>query len=85
MEKEYSNEVRGLVHAYRFDDWEKKRIAQGLRVIVRKLKRRSEKIRNHPDNEGQVKYSEAIRLFDAEIRELDNIISEFDTPKINTK
>jgi hypothetical protein len=56
MEIEYSQEVKGRVHAYRFYDFEKKAIARGLKSEVKKLEVKLQKIIDHPDNEGQATF-----------------------------
>jgi hypothetical protein len=77
MEIEYSNEVRGKVHAYRFADWEKKAIAKALKPVIKKLEKEIEKIDNDPENEGQVTFREQQRQLGYEIEALNEIISEF--------
>ena len=57
MEFEYSNDVKGKVIAYQFDTWEKETIATALKPVVKNLEKKIEKVRNHPKNEGQVKYA----------------------------
>lgn len=78
MEIEYSNEVKGKVHAYRFTTWEMLTIAQALRPIIRNLYKKIERIENNPRNEGQCTYSEQIRLIRMDIRELEEIVRTFD-------
>lgn len=77
MEVEYSNEVRGRVFAYRFEKWEKAKIAEGLKNEIKKLNRKVEATMNHPKNEGQVTFSEKIRELKIEIEELQSIVDEF--------
>lgn len=77
MEIEYSTEVKGKVHAYRFDKWEKEMIAKALKPEINRILKKIYNIENHPDNEGQVTYSEAIREHRHEIKALEDIIKEF--------
>lgn len=77
MIKEYSNEVRGKVHAYRFEQWEKNIIAESLQPIIKKLEKKINKIDNHPKNEGQATFWEAKRKLLFEIKVLNEIIEEF--------
>ena len=77
MEIEYSNDVRGKIHAYRFDKWEKETIAKALNPIIKKLEKEIEKIDNDPDNEGQVTYWDRKREIRNEIKCLSEIIIEF--------
>lgn len=80
MEKEYSNEVKGMVYAYRFDSDEKKAIAECLPIAIKKLETKIRRIENNPRNEGQVKYWEQIRILRREKESLQEIVDEF---KIN--
>jgi len=77
MIKEYSNEVRGKVHAYRFEYWEKKTIAESLKPIIKKIEKKIDKIDNDPKNEGQVTFYEAKRELLYEIKAIKEIIEEF--------
>ncbi len=77
MEIEYSNEVKGRVHAYRFETWEKLAIAQALKPVIKKLYKKIEKIEKHPKNEGQVTYSYNIRMIRFEIEVLENTVKNF--------
>ena len=77
MEKEYSNEVKGRVHAYRFDKWEKKLIAKALLPEIKKLNKKIQAVDNHPDNEGQVTFLEEKRMLRREIKLIQEIIEEF--------
>lgn len=77
MIKEYSNEVKGLIHAYRFTDNEKVYIAQGLKSIVLRIERKIERIKNHPKNEGQARYSLKIQTLRFQQEDLIDIIKEF--------
>lgn len=77
MEIEYSNKVKGKVFAYRFAGFEEKRIAEGLLMVVKKLKKKREKIINHPKNEGQATFSTASRDLYLEIECLEKIIKTF--------
>ena len=79
MEVEYSNEVKGKVHAYRFSAWEKTIIAKALRPEIQKLEKKITRIRNNPKNEGQATYSEAIREARHEIETLEEIIKIFNS------
>lgn len=60
MEIEYSNEIKGKVHAYTFENWEKILIASLLSEHVKKYDKAMEKIRNNPKNEGQATYQSEI-------------------------
>jgi hypothetical protein len=77
MEIEYSNEVKGTVFAYRFSGFEEKCIANALKLTVKKLRIKIERIRNHPKNEGQVTYSMKIDELKNEINSLEYIIKTF--------
>jgi hypothetical protein len=77
MEIEYSNEVRGNVHAYRFEPWEKKAIAESLKPAIKRLEKKIDKIDNDPKNEGQVTFYEAKKELRYEERRLNEIIKEF--------
>jgi hypothetical protein len=77
MIKEYSNEVRGKVHAYRFEPWEKKTIADSLKPIIKKIEKKIDKIHKHPKNEGQATFYEAKRELLYEIKAIKEIIEEF--------
>lgn len=77
MEIEYSTEVKGQVHAYRFASWEKITIAKALEPVIKKLHKKIERIQHHPKNEGQVTYLEAIREKRIEIAILEDIIKTF--------
>lgn len=77
MIKEYSNEVRGRVHAYRFEPWEKKIISESLQPIIKKLEKKINMIDNHPKNEGQATFWEAKRKLLYEITYINEIIEEF--------
>lgn len=77
MEKEYSVEVRGKVHAYRFEPWEKLTIAKLLKKEIPKLKKKIDRIIDDPKNEGQATYQTAIEEIDNEINVLEDIIKEF--------
>lgn len=79
MEKEYSIEVRGKVHAYRFSDWEKNIIAEGVKPAIKKLEKKIEKIINNPKNEGQATYSCQIDEIQNGINELNDIVKEFES------
>jgi phage host-nuclease inhibitor protein Gam len=74
---EYSNEVKGRVYAYRFDDYEKQAIARGLKGEVKKLEKKIQKVENDPDNEGQVTYQCQIEELCRELNDLREIIKEF--------
>lgn len=56
MEIEYSNEVKGRVYAYRFNDWEREILCKGLPNEINKIEKKIERIKNNPKNEGQVRY-----------------------------
>ena len=58
---EYSQEVKGMHFAYRFDDDEKKIIIKAFQAEIKKLERKIERIKNHPKNEGQATFSMKIR------------------------
>ena len=57
MEIEYSNEVRGKVHAYRFNIIEREIIAKAFNKELERIDKQIRKIENDPKNEGQVTYS----------------------------
>jgi len=77
MEKEYSNEVRGKVHAYRFTTLEKETIAEALQPFIKKWQAKIDKVDNHPNNEGQATFMcERVRLIN-EQKDLQEIIEEF--------
>lgn len=77
MEIEYSNEVKGKIHAYRFDKYEKTTIAKALTLEVKQLEKKRKKVEMHPKNEGQVTFQVQIRDIDSDIRQLQVIIKEF--------
>jgi Zn-dependent oligopeptidase len=79
MEIEYSNEVKGLVFAYRFDKWEQAQIASALKPVIEKLEKKIVKIENHPKNEGQVTYTDQIHNLRYEIKALQEIITTFES------
>lgn len=80
MIAEYSNEIKGKVHAYRFEKWEKETISKALKPVIKKLEREVDKIDNDPDNEGQVTFWERKKELIYEIRILNDIVSEFGKP-----
>lgn len=77
MIPEYSNEIRGKVHAYRFEDWEKKIIANCLKPVIKKLEKKIYKIDNHPKNDGQVTFWDKKNKLIREINILTEIINDF--------
>ena len=77
MTIEYSNEIRG-VYAYRFEAWEMKVISSGLEKEVVILKKKVDKIRNHPKNEGQATYLMQIAELKEKIETLFETINHFD-------
>jgi hypothetical protein len=74
MDVEYSQEVNGKVYAFRFGKWEQEVIAKALEPEIKKRERQIEKIRNDPNNEGQVTYQVKIEDIDWEITCLKRII-----------
>jgi hypothetical protein len=74
MEFEYSQEVKGQVKAFRFQQWEQFVIAKALTQERNKMYKRIERIENDPKNEGQVTFKESVRNITHEIREIGNII-----------
>lgn len=86
MEFEYSNDVKGKVIAYQFDTWEMETIATALKPVVKKLDKKIERVRNHPKNEGQVRYAVQIDELYRELKALEFIINTFSiTTKSNQK
>lgn len=81
MEIEYSNEVRGKVYAYRFENWERMIIAKAFRKHVKALEKSIDKIKNHPKNEGQATYSVKIDSLRREIKSVQNIIDIMESNK----
>lgn len=77
MEIEYSQEVKGKVHAYRFDAWEKAAIASGLERAIEIREKQVNRIKNHPKNEGQVTFQVQVENIEDEIEKLNDIIEEF--------
>lgn len=77
MEKEYSLEFRGKVHAYRFDSFEKKAIARCLQSEIKRLDKKILAIERNPKNEGQVKYQVAQEELLFEKKQIEQIIAEF--------
>jgi phage host-nuclease inhibitor protein Gam len=77
MTIEYSNEVKGKVHAYRFSKWEMEAIANGLKSEVKKRKKKVDMILNSPKNEGQATYSIKVAAIRSEIEILNETIKEF--------
>lgn len=80
MIRQYSSEIKGLVDSYSFSAFEEKSIAQGLKIIVKRMDRQIERIKNHPKNEGQAKYSLQIQSLRFLQEDLEDIIKEFDKP-----
>ena len=74
MEVEYYQEVKGKVYAFRFGKWEQEVIAKSLVPEIKKRERQIEKIKNDPNNEGQVTYQVKIEEIDWEITCLRRII-----------
>jgi len=74
MEVEYSTEVRGKVHAFRFEAWERVLISNALQPYVKKLVKQIERIRNDPRNEGQATYQSDIDELEREKRAVQQII-----------
>ncbi len=64
-------------YQYAFYPFEKAAIAKGLERERHKRLMKIETIRNHPKNEGQVKYQVQIEILEAEVRSFDEIIEEF--------
>ena len=77
METEYSNEVKGKIHAYRFEEWEKKLIAKGLTTEAKKIMHKILSIDNNPKNEGQVTFQVQKDSLYIELNIINDIISEF--------
>lgn len=77
MEIEYSNEVKGKVHAYRFTDIEKETIAASLKPVLKRIDAKIAKIENDPRNEGQATYSCMIDDLLREKRNYSEIIEHF--------
>lgn len=80
MIRQYSSEIKGHVDSYSFSAFEEKSIAQGLKIIVKRMDRQIERIKNHPKNEGQAKYSLQIQSLRFLQEDLEDIIKEFDKP-----
>jgi hypothetical protein len=77
MEYEYSRiDITGF--SVSFDICEKQRIAEGLRLIIPKLKKKIKRIENNPKNEGQAHYAVAIDDINKEIKSLATIIDDFE-------
>ena len=79
MEFEYSQEVKGQVKAFRFEQWEQILIAKALTQERTKMYKRIERIENDPKNEGQVTFQETVRILDQEIRDVSEIINAMQT------
>lgn len=77
MEKEYSNEVRGKVIAYRFTKKEKQVIAECLKPYLKKIDKKIQRIENNPKNEGQANFLCQIDDLFSEKKEWEKIIDEF--------
>lgn len=80
MIRQYSLEKKGIVDSYSFSAFEEKSIAQGLKVIVKRIDKRIERLKDHPKNEGQAKYSLQIQSLRFLQEDLEEIIKEFDKP-----
>ena len=77
MEIEYSNEVRGKVHAYRFNGYEREIIAEAFRKECLNIDKKIKKVENNPKNEGQAKYSLEIDQLWNSKQPLLEIVKEF--------
>lgn len=77
MEKDYSNEVKGLEYAYRFSRNEKELISAALKVHIKKLEKKIESIDRNPRNEGQVTYLEEKKYIRYDVKALEEIIKSF--------
>jgi hypothetical protein len=82
MEKEMIQIVKPngkmvMAPAYNFSAQAQKCIAKSLAQECRKLEKKIESIKNHPKNEGQVKYQTMIDQVQYELDELKAIINEF--------
>lgn len=82
MIMEYSNEVRGKVHAYRFEDFEMTAIAKSLAPEIRKRERKIQRIQDDPKNDGQATYAGKIDELRYEIEALEEIIRVFSPSKL---
>ena len=78
MEVEYSSKKREGF-AYTFQDWEKRMIAESLRIQIKKRETKIQKLINHPKNEGQVTYLCQIDDLRKEIVSIKEIIKEFES------
>lgn len=76
MEIEYSNEVKGKVHAYRFEKWEKEIIINGLKSEIKRRNTKIDRVDNSPRNEGQVTFLSKRRELRHEINTIEEIINE---------
>jgi hypothetical protein len=61
MEIAYASAKRGDV-AYTFATWEKEAIVRGFKAEIKRLEKKIDRLENHPKNEGQVTYTEEIRI-----------------------
>lgn len=77
MNIEYSNEIKGKVFAYRFEQWEKTIIAQALTREIKLMQKKIDRIEANPKNEGQATYSCRVDELRGEIKEMKAIIKEF--------
>lgn len=73
---EYSNDIKGEIKGYWFYEEEKEQIVKGLIHQKKQLLRKIERIRNHPKNEGQAKYSLQISSVRGLIQDIDKIINK---------
>lgn len=78
MEIEYSNEVRGKVHAFRFTSYEMEVIVRRIKPEIAYIDRQIEKINNHPKNEGQATWSCKIREWRIKREMLEEIVKGFE-------
>ena len=75
MEIEYSQEVKGKVFAFRFENWEQALIIRLLNSEIVKIHKKIRRVQNDPRNEGQVKYQVKVDDFNREIKCISDIIN----------
>ena len=60
--------------SFTFEIWEEQLIAKALVPEIKKREKKIEKIRDHPDNEGQATFIAQIDKLHAQIESIKNII-----------
>lgn len=74
MELSYAPPKSTARHAYIFNRWEEKLIAESLQIQIKKRLAKIERIRSSPKNEGQASYGQQIKELQNEIISIQEII-----------